>query len=74
MGTKRDKFVVLAEKRVVRAIHDLRLIGNLSNRNNYEFSEKDVDKILNTLQQEIASLRSQFKSSTSRETIEFKLD
>ena len=74
VGTKRDKFVVLAEKRVVRAIHDLRLIGNLSNRNNYEFSEKDVDKILNTLQQEIASLRSQFKSSTSRETIEFKLD
>ena len=74
MSTKRDKFVALAEKRVVRAIHDLRLIGNLSNRNNYEFSEKDVDKILNALQQEITSLRSQFKSSTARETIEFKLD
>lgn len=74
MSTKRDKFVALAEKRVVRAIHDLRLIGNLSNRNNYEFSEKDVDKILNALQQEITSLRSQFKSSTARETIEFRLD
>ena len=74
MSTKRDKFVALAEKRVVRAIHDLRLIGNLSNRNNYEFSEKDVDKILNALQQEITSLRSQFKSSTARETIEFTLD
>lgn len=74
MSTKRDKFVALAEKRVVRAIHDLRLIGNLSNRNNYEFSEKDVDKILNALHQEITSLRSQFKSSTARETIEFRLD
>ena len=40
----RAKFVELAEKRVTRAIKDLRLISNLSNRSNYSYSEEDVQK------------------------------
>ena len=32
MSKNRDKFVELAEKRVTRALKDIRLIGNLSNK------------------------------------------
>ncbi len=42
---KRQKFVELAEARVNRAIKDIRLIGNLSNRSAYDFSEDDVRKM-----------------------------
>jgi len=43
----RERFVKLAENRVARAIKDIRLIGNLSNRSNYTYSEDDVKKIVN---------------------------
>lgn len=71
---KREKFKQIAERRTVRAIYDLRLIGNLSNRNNYEYTEKDVNKILSTLQAELNELKAEFRNSTSREKIEFSLD
>jgi hypothetical protein len=60
-NVKRENFVRLAESRVTRAIESLRIIGNLSNRSNYEYDEEDVKKIINTLQDEITSLKNQFK-------------
>ena len=45
----RKKFVVLAEKRVTRALKDIRLIGNLSNRSNYKYAEEDARKICKAL-------------------------
>jgi hypothetical protein len=60
-NVKRENFVRLAESRVTRAIESLRIIGNLSNRSNYEYDEEDVKKIINTLQGEITSLKNQFK-------------
>ena len=35
--SKRDKFLELANKRVSRAIKDIKLVGNLANRKNYEY-------------------------------------
>jgi hypothetical protein len=56
MSRRREKFVQLAEKRVVRSIRDLRLIGNLANRNNYEYTEADVQRIITTLMSEIRAV------------------
>jgi hypothetical protein len=61
MNTKRDNFIRLAEGRVTRAIDAIRVIGNLSNRSNYEYSEEDSKKIIDALQGEINALKSQFK-------------
>jgi hypothetical protein len=60
-NVKRENFVRLAESRVTRAIESLRIIGNLSNRSNYEYDEEDIKKIITTLQNEITSLKNQFK-------------
>jgi len=68
----REKFVQLAEKRVVRAIHAIRLVGNLSNRSNYSYTEEDAKKIIRTLQTALDEMKAKF--STGRNSgIEFRL-
>lgn len=69
----REKFVELAQKRVTRAIKDLRLIGNLSNKSNYSYTEDDVKKIINALDNEIKSLRRRFVDVVVEEGVSFKL-
>jgi hypothetical protein len=57
---KREKFVKLAEQRVNRALRELRLIGNLSNRSAYASTEEDVKKIFRVLQKELDTARARF--------------
>lgn len=73
MSPKRQKFVQLAEKRVSRALNDVRLIGNLSNRSAYEFSEDDVKKIFRVLQREVDAARSKFTDGMTAKELDFKL-
>ena len=61
MSAKRDNFIRLAEGRVTRAIDAIRVIGNLSNRSNYEYTEEDSKRIIDALQVEINALKMQFK-------------
>jgi hypothetical protein len=57
----REKFVELAEKRVNRAVKDLRLIGNLSNRSNYSYGNDDVRSIFAALQKELERAHERFQ-------------
>lgn len=59
----RRNFVRLAEARVSKAIDDIRLIGNLSDRSNYEFDDQDVAKIFGALRGEIATCRKRFTAA-----------
>lgn len=70
---KHEKFKQLAEKRVTRAIKDIRLIGNLANKNNYAYTEQDSSKICAALDAEIKSLRAKFSSDDSKQAPIFKL-
>lgn len=58
----RAKFVELANARVARAIKDLRLVGNLSNRKNYEYTDEEARKILKVLEAELDMLKSKFRA------------
>ena len=73
MSQKRQKFVALAEKRVTRTIKDIRLIGNLSNRSNYEYDQTDVRSILRALKHEISELERRFESPGRADDVIFKL-
>ena len=73
MSAKRDNFVRLAEARVTRAIDAMRVIGNLSNRSNYEYNEEDVKTIINTLQNELTALKAQFKTRPGMSAQGFRL-
>jgi hypothetical protein len=73
MRDKRGKFVELATNRVSRTIKDLRLIGNLSNRSAYEYTEDDVRKIVKTLQRELDVLKLRFAGGAQRSDGDFSL-
>ena len=71
---KRAKFLELANARVPRAIKDIRLIGNLSNRGAYEYTEEDIRRITKALQKEIEALRARFGSGGASADAEFRLE
>ena len=64
---KRDKFVELANSRVNKTVDNIRLIGNLSRRNNYEYSDKDVRMIFSLLEKELKAAKSLFGKGGSGE-------
>lgn len=60
MRDKRAKFVQLANQRVARAIDQIRLVGNLSNRAAYDFTDDDIKKIGKALQKAVDGMKSRF--------------
>lgn len=64
----REKFVKLASARVSKALKDIQLIGNLSNRSNYDYTDEDVTKIFKALQDEMASCKRKFETARKKDT------
>lgn len=73
MRDKRGKFVALATNRVNRTVKDIRLIGNLSNRSAYQYSEDDVRKIAKTLQRELDLMKLRFVGGSKGADGDFSL-
>jgi hypothetical protein len=69
----REKFVSLAENRVKRAMKDMKLIGNLANRSNYNYTEEDSKKIIKALKDSLEEVRVKFESGGRSGAEEFKL-
>lgn len=75
-SSRRDpqkKFVELANKRVTRAIKDLRLVANLANKNTYHYDEADARKIMRALQKEMDALKARFKGDDDGREDVFRL-
>lgn len=73
MTKSREKFVELAEKRVRKALKDIELIGNLSNKSNYEYSDSDVNQIISALENSLKELKGRFRAPSGRRSEEFTL-
>ena len=72
-ASRREKFIGLAEKRTANAIKQIRLIGNLSNRGNYEYTYADTSKIVKALTSEVKDMKERFTSEGGNGKSEFKL-
>jgi formiminotetrahydrofolate cyclodeaminase len=70
---KAEKFVDLANKRVNKAIKDIRLVANLANKANYEYSDDQAKKIISALQKELDNIKDRFKHADSGDQSEFSL-
>lgn len=64
--SKKAKFKRLAELRGERILKDLQLLSNLSNRNNYEYSEGDVKLIFSTIEEELRLSKMRFQQKKKR--------
>lgn len=70
---KADKFVNLANRRVNKAIKDLRLIANLGNRSHYAYDATQARKIVKALQKEVDAVKSALLDGTGGGSDEFRL-
>jgi hypothetical protein len=70
---KRERFRALAESRTNKAIGAITRIGNLSNRQIYDFEEQEVRKIIRALKEAVASVEGRFESPRGKSGGGFKL-
>ena len=69
--TKRDRFVRLANYRTSEAMKVLRRIGNLSNKQLYDYESKDVYRMFATIEKRLKESKAKFV--TGRKDI-FKIE
>jgi len=65
METKRERFVRVAENRTNKIIDMIRLLGNCSNKGNYDYSDEDVKKIFNAIESELKTAKGKFFEADS---------
>jgi hypothetical protein len=70
--SKRDRFVRLGEKRVLKAVEAISLIGNLS-APHYDWNEDDLDKMHTALMDAIERTFARFETKTRGPAADFKL-
>ena len=70
--SNRERFEKLAELRVNKVIDQLRLIGNLSDKRHYEYTEQEKKKIILAINNEFNKTKTRFEES-SKKIGEFKL-
>jgi hypothetical protein len=70
---KRGKFRELAEARTNKAIEAILRIGNLSNRQIYDFEDAEVRKVIRALKDAVASVEARFESPCGKTGGGFKL-
>ena len=68
--TPEQRFKRIAEVRTNAVLDRLRILGNLSNRQMYSYSEEDVDKIFSAIIKQLKEVRVKFNS---RKQERFKL-
>ena len=69
------KFEELAARRTDEAIKKISIIGNLSNRGNYEYTDEHVKQILVALRGEIKKVQARFdnKGRSEKQGFKFKV-
>lgn len=58
--SKSDRFIRIAQARVNKLIHMMRLLGNCSAAGNYEFTDEQVEQIFSTLYTELFKARKRY--------------
>lgn len=69
---KRERFEKVASNRVQKVIDFLGLIGNCSNKNNYEYTEKDVELMFKEINRAVKEARILFDKELNKTKTGFK--
>ena len=67
----KERFITLAEKRTTIILRNLELIGNLSNKRNYQYDDEQAKKIFQAIEKSLRAAKDQFRwASMSKKTSE----
>ena len=70
--TNRERFIRIAEARTQKIIDMIELLGNCSNQYNYEYTQKDVDKMLSAIDSALKASKTRFTAENSNKDTRFK--
>jgi hypothetical protein len=73
MENKKDRFKRIAETRTNKIIEMIRLLGNCSNRNVYDYTDDEVEKIFKVLENELAEKKKLFQIKDKADKKRFSL-
>ncbi len=70
---KRERFANVAGRRVQKVLDNLDSLSKCSNRNNYDFNEEDVAKMIRAIKEKVRLLESAYTSNTktTKNTFQF---
>lgn len=63
--TKKERFERISSSRSQKITEMIRLLGNCSSKNNYDYTPEEAEKIFSELENELAQAKSRFSSPTS---------
>ncbi len=63
--TRPQKFTRLAEQRVNSILDKIRLLGQLSNRSNYEYTDAQVEMIFKAIQKDLSAVKLKFREGSN---------
>ena len=66
MEDKRSRFKKVAENRTNKIINMIELLGNCANTSNYEYTEKEVKKIFEAIEQSLKNTKNKFTIAQSK--------
>ena len=70
--TNRERFIRIAEARTQKIIDMIELLGNCSNQYNYEYTQKDVDKMFSAIDSALKASKTRFTAENSNKDTRFK--
>lgn len=65
---KRQRFEKVASNRVQKVLDFLSLLQNCANRNNYEYTEEDVEHMFSEIQKAVKDARSAYVNELNKTT------
>ena len=72
MNEKEKKFIKLAEQRTNKVLKAIEVLSHCSNTYTYEYTDEQVKKIFNAIEEELKIAKSKFKNNNTIRK-EFKL-
>lgn len=67
METRQEKFKRLATYRTNIVLEKLRILGNLSNKTNYDYTDEEVNKIFSALDSQLRAVKTRFAGKRKRQ-------
>lgn len=66
-STKRERFEKVASNRVENVLKNLRLLKNCANKNNYEYTQEDVDKMINEITKALKEVKAVYANEQGKQ-------